>query len=331
MAFLVLVLTALATVSALSSLSSRRVRQHVRRFAAAAVSLCWRCCARGSFELDRLLRATAETRRPRVLSARARLRARRDAAPAPPSAALAALDAANTQVFNLLAVFADAPTRDAAPDELASAARELEATAAAEATALATALARVERECEDELVDLYLEVTCLEEECKQKMRSAVAQEHATAERRLRAAALKALEVLRRSPDACVNPRTLPSLEEAAVGATSQSKGGLPTVVESWDEQQPPPTPPSPSVAAAAAAAAAATTHQQHAAPPPAGLLLRASEMLRVRRGLGSGAASPRSLLFRPSAGSAPLSPTTSLGAADATSDDEDSDDGTGEQ
>ena len=319
--------------------SSRRVRRLVKQ-----VSIPLATTAKS--ESQRLLRRFAETRRPGALTQRARQRAKggRDTQPSGgASQELTALDNTAVSVAHLVGVLhaAAAASRDASSEaalQLRAVAQDLEAAADAETARLEKAVAGVENDCEDELVGLYLEVTCLEEECKQRLRAAVAVQHSRAARRLAVAAAHALGRVQSLPPGLVDLRSMsahpiPDLDAADDGGaapqqedgllTSSRGAPLATVHEhaSGSLLAPPLTPPSPSVGAAGGAVGGGG--QQGA------LLMRASEMLRLRRGLPATAPSgPGVALFRGHGHEegAPLFPTSSLGA-DLTSDESDGDGG----
>ena len=324
--------------------SSRQVRRLVKQ-----VSIPLATTAKS--ESQRLLRRFAETRRPGVLTQRARQRAKRDAQPAAASQELAALDTTAVSVAHLVGVLhaAAAASRDGASEaaiQLRAVAKDLEAAADGETARLEKAVAKVEAETEDELVELYLEVTCLEEECKQRLRAAVAVQHARAARRLAVEAANALSRCASLPPGLVDLRSIslppipdvdasPYATENGEAAAHHRHNGLPTslgrgtplatVAEhaAGSLLAPPLTPPSPSVAAAGGAAGGVGGGQTGA------MLMRASEMLRLRRGLPASTPSgPGVVLFRGhhEEGMAPLFPTSSLGA-DVTSDESDGDGG----
>jgi len=252
---------------------------------------------------------------------------------------LGALDATTSHVAHLVGVLhAAAASNDdvAQASQLTELATALQRESDSECASLETALSKIEADCEDQLVELYLEVTCLEEEAKQRLRAAVAEQHARAARRLRAAASRALSRVATLPPGIVDVRSLNPPEEDADWNAAQTIGSVlgfrdgaalaPVSEHPVDDDAlaaPPGTPPSPSVAAAAAVKAGGDA-----------LLMRASEVLRLRRGL------PASSTLLPGGGSvarglfpkgdmtaggrtAPLSPAASTGADD--SDDSDAD------
>jgi len=306
-------------------------------------------------DAQRWARRLQDSRRPAQLTQRAKQRVASGKAapsggsagigqsgPSSPSAkALGALDATTSHVAHLVGVLhAAAASNDdiAQALQLTELATGLQRETDSECASLETALSKIEADCEDQLVELYLEVTCLEEEAKQRLRAAVAEQHARAAKRLRAAASRALARVATLPPGVVDVRSLNPPEEDAdwnavhpIGADSilRFRGGAalaPVSEHPVDDDAlaaPPGTPPSPSVAAAAAVKAGGGA-----------LLMRASEVLRLRRGL------PASSTLPPGGGSvarglfpkgmtagghtAPLSPAASTGA-DITSDDSDAD------
>jgi hypothetical protein len=299
-------------------------------------------------DAQRWARRLQDSRRPAQLTQRAKQRVASGKAgptigqsgPSSPSAkALGALDATTSHVAHLVGVLhAAAASNDdiAQALQLTELATALQRETDSECASLETALSKIEADCEDQLVELYLEVTCLEEEAKQRLRAAVAEQHARAAKRLRAAASRALARVATLPPGIVDVRSLNPPEEDADWNAAQTIGSVlglrdgaalaPVSEHPVDDDAlaaPPGTPPSPSVAAAAAVKAGGGA-----------LLMRASEVLRLRRGLPASSALPpgggsvaRGLFPKGdmTAGgrTAPLSPAASTGADD--SDDSDAD------